>query len=383
MLIAESVQSVSDYDVAETARLVEKRQSVMSDIKSGRIALKDIAYIPMKYLDFTDLPGVAHQNLLTADVAYRPMRYDYGYAAWKQQNQMHWMAEGVININRDKQDWVSKLNNAERNLATHIFPLFVQNDVLVGNAYIHQYARIFKPNALQLAFSAFANMESGHQVAYAYLLDQLGLPERHYSAFLEYEEMSEKYNFTAGFRMDTLMGVAVAMLVFGAFTEGLQLFASFIQMFNFSKHNKLVGMGQVVAWSCKDENFHVSFVARLFKNFLEEFGHLLDYDALVAAGEAACRQIVAGEHKFTDLAFEMGPVEGMTVSEVKSFISHMADERLVQFGMQPLFNVERNHLSDLSDSMSGGKEMANFFEVRATSYSKSATKGEWNDTIFN
>lgn len=359
-----------------------QRDTIMSDIKSGRIPVSDIGNIPMRYLDVTQLPGVAAQNLLTPDLAYRPMRYDFGYQAWKRQNEMHWMAEGVININKDIQDWETKLTKAEKNLMVHIFPLFVQNDVLVGNAYVHQYARIFKPNALQLAFSAFANMESGHQVAYAYLLDQIGLPETHYSAFLEYTEMSEKYNFTAGFRMDTLMGIAVAMLVFGAFTEGLQLFASFIQVFNFSKHNKLMGMGQVVSWSVKDESFHVAFVAHLFQIFMNEFGHLIDKPLLMKTAQDACRQIVKGEHKFTDLAFGMGPVEGMKPEEVKSYISWLADFRLGQFGMEPLFNEPVNPLAELSDSMAGGTEYVNFFEQRATGYAKAATKGVWDDKVF-
>ena len=40
------------------------------------------------------------------------------------------------------------------------------------------------------------------------------------------------------------------MAVFSAFTEGLQLFASFAILLNFPRFNKMKGMGQIVTWHC-------------------------------------------------------------------------------------------------------------------------------------
>lgn len=36
--------------------------------------------------------------------------------------------------------------------------------------------------------------------------------------------------------------------LFGAFTEGMALFASFAMLLNFPRHNKMNGMGQIVSW---------------------------------------------------------------------------------------------------------------------------------------
>ena len=41
--------------------------------------------------------------------------------------------------------------------------------------------------------------------------------------------------------------------MFGGFTEGLQLFASFAMLMNFPRFNKMKGMGQIVSWSVRDE----------------------------------------------------------------------------------------------------------------------------------
>jgi ribonucleoside-diphosphate reductase beta chain len=365
-------------DDANKLFLESQKKSVMSDIISGRIPMKDIAYIPLKYLDLSKLPEVPEHNVLTPSKAYKPFRYEYGYQIWERQQQAHWL-HTEVSLSSDIQDWETKLNKAEKNLTSRIFPLFVQNDVLVNNVYMSQYGKIFKPVELQLAISAIIGMESIHEVAYSHLLTELGFSDEQYSEFMEFKEMMDKYNFTAGFRMDTLMGIAVAMLVFGAFTEGLQLFASFAILFNFSRFNKLKGMGQIVSFSVKDESLHVQFVAKLFESLMLEYGHLLDKRVLIERATEACKTIVQGEHKFIDLAFEMGPVEGMTAQDTKDYICHTADMRLEQFGLPKIYNIETNPFEDWIMSMMGGVEHAAFFETRATAYSRGGTKGSWGD----
>jgi ribonucleotide reductase beta subunit family protein with ferritin-like domain len=56
--------------------------------------------------------------------------------------------------------------------------------------------------------------------------------------------------------------------VFGAFTEGLQLFASFAILMNFPRFNKMKGMGQIVTWSVRDESLHTESIIKLFRTFI-------------------------------------------------------------------------------------------------------------------
>ena len=375
------LNSFDRFDLEHKASLEDQRKLVMKAIAEKQIQQKDIAQIPMKYLDVTDLPGVPSANVMTHSLTYKPFRYEFGFKMWERQNQIHWM-HTMVPLNKDIKDWNEKLTDTERSLATHIFPLFVENDKLVNNVYIHEYARVFRANELQLAFSAIANMESTHQVAYSHLLTELGFTDKQYSMFMEFKEMYDKYNFTAGFRMDTLLGIAVAMVVFGALTEGLQLFGSFITLFNFSRFNKLTGMGQIVSWSVKDEDLHVLFVAKLFKTFMVEFGHLIDRAVLENAVNRAVRMIVKNEHSFFDLAFDHGGVEGMTLPDTKRYICYTADQRLQQFGF-PIQFGDPNPFESWSHQLMGGIEHANFFETRAIEYSKATTQGEWTDDCFN
>jgi ribonucleoside-diphosphate reductase beta chain len=68
----------------------------------------------------------------------------------------------------------------------------------------------------------------------------------------------------------------------------------------------------------------------------------------------------------------------MTPKEIKRYIRYIADWRLGQLGFQPIYMIDEHPLPWLAPLLNG-VEHANFFETRATEYSKGATRGEWNN----
>ena len=108
---------------------------------------------------------------------------------------------------------------------------------------------VFKPTEVLMMMSSFASMETVHIAAYSHLLDTIGMPESEYSAFMKYKEMKDKYDYMQGFDVKSNHDIAKTIAVFSAFTEGLQLFASFAILLNFPRHNKMKGMGQIVTLS--------------------------------------------------------------------------------------------------------------------------------------
>ena len=93
-----------------------------------------------------------------------------------------------------------------------------------------------------------------------------------------------------------------------------------------------------------------------------------------------CATIVDHEDAFIDLAFEQGAVQGLTSQEVKQYIRYIADRRLVQLGLNGLYHVSKNPLPWLDD-MLNAVEHTNFFENRATEYSKASTTGTWEEAF--
>ncbi|MFN6266685.1 MAG: ribonucleotide-diphosphate reductase subunit beta [Alphaproteobacteria bacterium] len=318
-------------------------------------------------------------DLLTSNPVYKPFRYPWAYEAWLQQQRIHWLPEEVP-LADDVKDWQKNLTPSERNLLTQIFRFFTQADVEVNNCYMKHYSQVFKPTEVLMMLSAFSNIETVHIAAYSHLLDTIGMPEIEYTAFLKYKEMKDKYDYMHSFSVANKAEIAKTLAAFGAFTEGLQLFASFAILMNFPRFNKMKGMGQIVSWSVRDESLHCEGITKLFHAFTKE------RDCLTKAVKDdiidCCQKVVRLEDSFIDLAFEMGPVPGMTAKEIKRYIRYIADWRLGQLGLPAIYMVEDHPLPWLAPLLNG-VEHANFFETRATEYSKGATRGDWQAVWSN
>ena len=317
-------------------------------------------------------------DLLTSNPVYKPFRYPWAYEAWLQQQRIHWLPEEVP-LADDVKDWQKNLTQSERNLLTQIFRFFTQADVEVNNCYMKHYSQVFKPTEVLMMLSAFSNIETVHIAAYSHLLDTIGMPEIEYTAFLKYKEMKDKYDYMQGFSVANKTEIAKTLAAFGAFTEGLQLFASFAILMNFPRFNKMKGMGQIVSWSVRDETLHCLSVIRLFRTFVQENPEIWT-EEFRRDLYLICATIVDHEDAFIDLAFELGGVQGLDASLTKQYIRFIADRRLQQLGLEPLYKIEKNPLPWL-DEMLNAVEHANFFENRSTEYSKASTAGSWEEAF--
>lgn len=317
-------------------------------------------------------------NLLESRIGYKPFAYPWAYDAWLMHEQLHWLPQEVP-LGDDVRDWKQALTGPEKNLVTQIFRFFTQADVEVGDNYNSKLNQTFKPTEVQMMLAGFANREAVHVAAYSHLLDTLGLPEIEYSVFMQYKEMRDKWEFLQGFDLGSKKAIARNLAVFGAFTEGLALFASFAMLMNFPRFNKMKGMGQIVAWSVRDETVHALNIIKLFRTFIEENRRIWN-DELKSEIYQAARDTVSHEDAFIDLAFEMGPIEGLNADEMKQYIRFIADRRLIQLGLKPNWGVKDNPLPWM-DEILNGAEFGNFFETRVTEYSRASTKGDWEHTF--
>ena len=300
-------------------------------------------------------------SLLGTRDYYKPFDYPWMFDYYVQQNQMHWFPEEVP-LHNDVKDWADVLTDSERNLLTQIFRLFTQSDVDVSSGYIDKYMRIFKKPEARMMMGSFANMESIHQHAYSLLLDTVGMPEIEYKAFSEYEEMAQKHEYIQTFKVaaSNLESIAKALAVYSAFTEGLQLFSSFIILLNFSRFGKMKGMGQIVTYSIRDESLHVEAMTKLFREFIQENIEIWKDDFKKELYDI-CRAMVDLEDKFLDLVFETGNIEGLTKKEMGQYIRYIADRRLLQLGLKPNYKVKDNPLPWIDEGL--GTEHQNFLRV--------------------
>jgi len=318
-------------------------------------------------------------SLLEATPFYKPFNYPWAYDAWLTQQRLHWLAQEVP-MSDDVKNWKQDLTDQERHLLTQILRFFTQADVEVNNCYMKHYSRIFKSIEVQMMLTAFSNMETIHIDGYSHLLDTLGMPEVEYRAFMEYKEMKDKYDYMQKFNSGSKEDIAKILAIFGAFTEGLQLFASFAMLLNFQRFGKMKGMGQIVAWSVRDETLHTHCIIRLFLTFIHENPEIWTEKFKEELYEA-CNTIIEHEDAFIDLAFRFeGAIKGMTAEDIKLYIRFIANRRLEQLGLKKLYPVDKNPLAWM-DEILNSPELTNFFENRATEYSRAATEGTWDDVF--
>jgi len=317
-------------------------------------------------------------SLLKTSETYKPFKYPWAVELSKKHEEIHWI-EDEAELSEDVQDWKTKLTDSEKEFITHVLRLFTQSDVQVGENYHELLIPKFKNNEVRNMLSSFAAREAVHQRAYALLNDTLGLPDEDFHKFLEYKEMADKIDFMKEGETNSHTGLALA-LAQSVFNEGMSVFASFVMLLNFQRFGKMKGMATIVEWSIRDETIHVQGNSKLFREFCEEHPRIVN-DELKSKIYSMAENAVKLEEKFIQLAFKGNEVQGLTKKEVRDYIRHIADRRLLQLGMKPLFNQKKNPLPWL-DWVLNGASHDNFFEKRVTEYSVAGMEGEdfgWED----
>ena len=307
--------------------------------------------------------------------SFKPFSYPWAFDAFLMSEKMHWLHTEVP-MAEDVGDWRSKLSVGEKEFLTHIFRFFTQGDIDVAGAYVNNYLPVFPAPEVRMMLSSFAAREAIHIAAYSHLIETLGIPETTYNEFLQYEAMKDKHDYVESFIMEDTQSIAQQIAVFSAFTEGMQLFSSFVMLLNFSRFGKMKGMGQIVVWSVVDESLHAESMIKLFREFVKENRHIWNNDLKSQLYKIAERMVEL-EDKFIDLAFGINEMQGLTKEEVKSYIRYIADRRLISLGLKGIFKVKKNPLPWV-DGMLGATH-SNFFEQRSTDYAKGALTGNWGE----
>jgi ribonucleoside-diphosphate reductase beta chain len=309
---------------------------------------------------------------------FKPFNYPWAYDAWLKHEQAHWL-HSEVPMAEDVKDWKKKLTNEEKQFLTNIFRFFTQGDIDVAGGYVNNYLPYFPQPEIRMMLMGFAAREALHIAAYSHLIETLGMPESTYNEFLEYQEMRDKHDYVLEIssKNGTIASTATHIAVFSAFTEGMQLFSSFIMLLNFPRHGLMKGMGQIVTWSIVDETMHAESMIKLFKEYIKENPEIWN-DELKSKIYSIAERMVELEDKFIDLSFAGADMRDLSAADVKQYIRYIADRRLISLGMKGIFKVKRNPLPWVEE-MINAPVHGNFFENRVTDYAKGALSGNWGD----
>lgn len=315
--------------------------------------------------------------------SFKPFSHPEFFDLWLKHEQIHWIYTAVP-MQQDVKDW-KKLEENKRNFLTQILRLFTQSDVDVAGAYVNNYLPLFPQPEVRMMLLGFAAREAIHIAAYSHLMETLGFNDSVYNEFLKYKEMSDKHQFFGEMTETGKNNIVQQMCAVSAFTEGMQLFSSFVMLLNFGRNNLMPGMTKIVTWSVIDETLHCEGMIKLFRQFVHENRDVWN-DDLKQQLYSIAEKMVELEDGFINLAY--GIMDGSEFSlplykeDMHTYIRYIADRRLLGLGLKPIFKQKKNPLSWV-DEMLVLPSHSNFFEQEESSYAKGALSGSWSSVWGN
>jgi len=318
--------------------------------------------------------------LLNGRITYKPFEYAKSYDYWLRQQQSHWLPTEV-QMGPDVQDWKLNITETEKSVVAGVLKGFIQTELVVNDYWTGRVAKWFPHPEVAMMATTFGAFETIHTVAYAHLNDTLGLED--YDAFLTEPTAKAKIDRLLSIKnSNDKKEIARSLAVFSAFTEGVSLFSSFAILFNFSRFNKLKGVGQIISWSVLDESLHSEAGTWLFREFIKENPEVWN-DELKKSIYDAARATIEIEDAFIDNVFNNKTIEGIDPKDLKCFIRHRANVKLGEVMCKTNWkNIDQEALKRMAwfDTLSQGVSQQDFFAGRETQYSKGSISFE---DIFN
>jgi ribonucleoside-diphosphate reductase beta chain len=325
-----------------------------------------------------DAPGERRQLLDPGlDLTLRPMRYPQLYERYRAAIRNTWTVEEV-DFADDLVDLDRRLLPAEQRLVQRLVAFFATGDSIVANNLVlNLYQHVNSPEG-RLYLSRQLFEEALHVQFYLTLLDTYLADERARSeAFAAIEHIPSiraKAQFCFKWigslssvqQLDTAedrRAFLLNLVCFAACVEGLFFFAAFAYVYFLRSKGLLNGLAAGTNWVFRDESGHMSFAFEVIDIVRAEEPELFD-EAFAAEVVAMLEEAVDVETAFAEDMLAEG-VPGLSVSDTRSYLEYVADQRLLRLGLPRRFGSTNPfgfmELQDVS-------ELANFFERTVSAY---------------
>jgi ribonucleoside-diphosphate reductase beta chain len=285
-----------------------------------------------------------------------------------------------IAIEKDKQDMLVNMTEAEHHAVITALKLFLKYELFVGNEYWgSRVAKMFPRPEIQRMASVFAMTELAvHAPFYNKLNEVLGLnTDEFYTSYVEDETLRSRVGFLVRVvnSKNDLLSLAVFSII-----EGAILFSSFAMFKNFqSNGNNLIsntvrGINQSVI----DEGLHQTAGAALFRVALKESKLTVEeHSELFIKIYEAANILNSHEERIVDMLFEKGNPRGINALQLKTFVKSRINICLNDLGATSVFTIEDNPVAEWFYTAMNGYQSNDFFSGIGREYQKS-----WDEKKF-
>src|SRR6476620_8552740 len=315
------------------------------------------------------------------NLTLRPMRYPHFYEKYRDAIRNTWTVEEV-DLHTDLAD-LPKLSPAERHLVSRLVAFFATGDTIVANNLVlNLYQHVNSPEG-RLYLSRQLFEEAVHVQFYLNLLDTY-VPddEERAAAFAAVENIpSIRRKAEFCFRWidsvfelrelttaDERRRFVLNLICFAACIEGLFFYGAFAYVYYLRSRGLLNGLASGTNWVFRDESMHMAFAFDVVETVRAEEPELFD-DELRRQVREMLAEAVECEVQFAEDLLAQG-VSGMSLVDMREYLQHVADRRLVQLGIEPLYG-SRNPFAFME--LQDVQELSNFFERRVSAYQVGVT----------
>jgi ribonucleoside-diphosphate reductase beta chain len=310
------------------------------------------------------------------DLTLRPMRYPHFYDRFRDAIKNTWTVEEV-DLHSDLKD-LARLSPAEKHLVNRLVAFFATGDTIVAaNLVLNLYQHVNSPEG-RLYLSRQLFEEAVHVQFYLTLLDTYVSDESErreaFAAVEKIPSIRRKAEFCYKW-IDSIHGLRqltsaderrsflLNLICFAACIEGLFFYGAFAYVYFLRSRGLLNGLASGTNWVFRDESMHMAFAFDVVDTVRAEEPELFD-SALVTQVREMLREAVECEVAFAEDLLEQG-VSGMSLADMREYLQHVADRRLVQLGIEPLYGSKNPFaFMELQDV----QELSNFFERRVSAY---------------
>lgn len=317
-----------------------------------------------------------------------PLKYTWAYDLYRTMKANHWEPED-IQMQKDIEQWQgSGLSDIDRWIIRMGIGYFSAAEGIVGDNIIHVVRELVTAPELKLVLGRHAHEENIHADSLLYMISSLGInPHECEAMFEQIPTIKRKNEFVTrtshALRRDVDLTdpvnkklLAKNIFVFGQCMEGTQFYGLFGMILSLYRQGKFPGIGQMFAYTLRDESNHIQLFRQLFTDLVEENGEIWT-DEFRQELTDTMAEAVSLEKEFINDCLPVSSV-GLSAEEFCSYIDFIADRRLEGVGLTPLNPGATNPFPWLSETMDLKKE-DNFFEKRVSDYQKASSLATVND----
>jgi ribonucleoside-diphosphate reductase beta chain len=320
------------------------------------------------------------------DLTLRPMRYPAFYDRFRDAIKNTWTVE-EIDLHSDLAD-LAKLSAAERHLVSRLVAFFATGDTIVANNLVlNLYQHVNSPEG-RLYLSRQLFEEAVHVQFYLTLLDTYVPDEKEraeaFAAVENIPSIARKAEFCfkwidSVFALRELRTAAdrraflLNLICFAACIEGLFFYGAFAYVYFLRSRGLLNGLASGTNWVFRDESMHMAFAFDVVETVRAQEPGLFDDEMTRQVREMLAEAVECETQFAADLlgAGRRGQgVAGLTLADMRAYLEHVADRRLAQLGIDPLYG-SRNPLTFME--LQDVQELSNFFERRVSAYQVGVT----------